>query len=197
MKHIVITIGCEYGSGGPEIGKAIAESFGIEFYDRDLVDKVVEQMSVDRELVEKADNASPVRYSFDTKFGPKYADLTGKLIYNQFEVIHKLADKSSCVFIGRCSDYILKDRTDCLNIFVYAPLEFRIKHVMEKENLTRQEAESKVKYYDEMEHARYKYTTGTHRGDRHNRHILIDSSLLGLDKTVKFLSQLIELRFEN
>ncbi len=197
MKHIVITVGCEYGSGGPEIGKAIAENFGIEYYDRDLVDKVVEKIGIERELVEKVDEGNNVKHSFDTKFGPRYANLTNVVIHNQFEVIHKLAEQSSCVIIGRCSDYILKDRTDCLNIFVYAPTEKRIKTIMEQNQISEKEAAEMVKYYDELHHSRYKYMTGTYRGDRHNRHIMIDSSVLGWDKTVKYLSQMIELRFED
>ena len=99
MKHKVITIGCEYGAGGPEIGKRIAQALGIEFYDRDLVDKVVEQIGVDRDLVKKADAGSNVLYSFETQYGPRYANLTNRVIYNQFEVIQKFAEKSSCVII--------------------------------------------------------------------------------------------------
>ena len=157
MKHMVITIGCEYGSGGPEIGKAIADYLGIEYYDRDLVDKVVEQIGVDRKLVEKADTENNVKYEFDTKFGPRYANLTNRVIYNQFEVIQKFAEKSSCVIIGRCSDYILKDRDDCLNIFIYAPEKVRIQSIMEKNNVSSKEAEEMMKYNDEMLHTRYKY----------------------------------------
>lgn len=197
MKHMVITIGCEYGSGGPEIGKAIADYLGIEYYDRDLVDKVVEQIGVDRKLVEKADTENNVKYEFDTKFGPRYANLTSRVIYNQFEVIQKFAEKSSCVIIGRCSDYILKDRDDCLNIFIYAPEKVRIQSIMEKNNVSSKEAEEMMKYNDEMLHTRYKYMTGTYRGDRRNRHMMIDSSLLGWDKTAKYILQLIELKFSN
>ena len=197
MKHMVITIGCEYGSGGPEIGKAIADYLGIEYYDRDLVDKVVEQIGVDRELVEKADTENNVKYEFDTKFGPRYANLTNRVIYNQFEVIQKFAEKSSCVIIGRCSDYILKDRKDCLNIFIYAPEKVRIQSIMEKNDVSEKEAEEMMKYNDEMLHTRYKYMTGTYRGDRKNRHMMIDSSVLGWDKTAKYILQLIELKFSN
>lgn len=197
MKHMVITIGCEYGSGGPEIGEAIADYLGIEYYDRDLVDKVVEQIGVDRELVEKADTENNVKYEFDTKFGPRYANLTNRVIYNQFEVIQKFAEKSSCVIIGRCSDYILRDRKDCLNIFIYAPEKVRIQSIMEKNNVSEKEAEEMMKYNDEMLHTRYKYMTGTYRGDRKNRHMMIDSSVLGWDKTAKYILQLIELKFSN
>lgn len=197
MKHFVITIGCEYGSGGPEIGKAIAEALGIEYYNRDLVDKVVDQIGVDRELVAKADSGDSVMYQFETKLGPRYANLTNRVIYTQFEVIKKFAEKSSCVIIGRCSDYILKERKDTLNIFIYAPFEVRVKSIMEQRQISKKKAAELVKADDEAMHARYKYMTGTYRGDRHNRDILIDSSILGWDKTVKYLLQLIDLRFED
>ena len=195
MKHIVITIGCEYGSGGPEIGKAIAEALGIEFYDRDLVDKVVEKIGVEKELVERADNENNVKYSFDTKFGPKYANLTNRVIYNQFDVITKLAEQSSCVIIGRCSDFVLRDRKDTLNLFIYAPEDVRIKSVMEKNGVSAKEAAEMVKYHDERLHSRYNYMTGTYRGDRRNRHLMIDSSVLGWDDTVRYLLEFIELKF--
>lgn len=81
MKHVVITIGCECGSGGPEIGKTIAKSLGIKYYDRDLVDKVVEKIGVRRELVEEADTKSNVKYEYDTKYGPRYANLSNRVIY--------------------------------------------------------------------------------------------------------------------
>lgn len=195
MKHFVVTIGCEYGSGGPDIGKRIAESLGIEYYDRDLVDKVVEKIGVDRSLVEKADTGEQVKYEFDTRLGPRYANLTNRVIYTQFEVIQKFAEKSSCVIIGRCSNYILKDRTDCLNIFIYAPEEERIRHIMEQKQVSRQEAAELVKYNDEMLHARYEYMTGKKRGGRELRHMMIDSSVLGLEKTAKYILQLIDLTF--
>lgn len=197
MKHMVITIGCEYGSGGPEIGKAIAERLGIEYYNRDLVDQVVEQIGVERDLVAKADEGNNVMYSFETNYGRRYANLTNRVIYTQFEVIQKFAEQSSCVIIGRCSDYILRERDDVLNIFIYAPEEIRVKSVMEQEHISARRARDLIKTNDEMMHTRYKYMTGTYRGDRHNRHMLIDSSVLGWAKTVDYIMQMIDLRFED
>lgn len=196
MKHMVITIGCEYGSGGPEIGKAIAEALGIEYYDRDLVDQVVDQLGVERDLVEKADTENNVRYSFDTTYGRRYANLTNRVIYTQFEVVQKFAEQSSCVIIGRCSDYILRDRDDVLNIFIYAPEDIRVKSIMEQKHISEKKAREEMKANDEMMHTRYKYMTGTYRGDRNNRHMLIDSSVLGWSKTVDYIMQMIDLRFE-
>ena len=192
MKHFVVTVGCEYASGGIEIGKMIAKSLGVEYYDRDLIDKVVEQIGVDRELVEKADSGENVKYEFDTNFGPRYANLTNRVIYEQFEVINKFAEKSSCVIIGRCSNYILKDRKDCLNVFIYAPFEKRVEYVMEKKGVSYDEAAELVKYNDRMLSSRYNYMTNCSMRD-----MMIDSSVLGLEKTAKYILQMIDLRFEN
>ncbi|WP_104804698.1 cytidylate kinase-like family protein [Blautia marasmi] len=195
MKHMVITIGCEYGAGGPEIGKRISDVLGIKYYDRDLVDQVVEQIGVDKELVQRADAGSNVLYSFETQYGPRFANLTNRVIFNQFEVIKKLAENASCVLIGRCSNYILKERRDCLNFFVYAPEEVRIQSVMEREKVSRKQADELVKYHDEMLHARYKYMTGSYRGDRKGRHMMIDSSVLGREMTARYMLQMVDLRF--
>ncbi|MBS7222846.1 AAA family ATPase [Megasphaera sp.] len=195
MKHFVITVGCEFGSGGPEIGKMLAKSLGIEYYDRDLVDKVVEKIGVEKHLVEEADNKNFVPYGIETSLGTRYANLSNKVIYTQFDVIRKMA-KSSCVIIGRCSDYILKGQDDVVNVFVYAPTEVRIKTIMEKMNLSERHAAEVIRDYDNALHRRYKYITGTYRGDRHNRHLLVDSSVLGWEKTAKFIKSFVEMCFE-
>lgn len=195
MKHFVITVGCEFGSGGPEIGKMLAKSLGIEYYDRDLVDKVVEKIGVEKHLVEEADNKNFVPYGIETSLGTRYANLSNKVIYTQFDVIRKMA-KSSCVIIGRCSDYILKGQDDVVNVFVYAPTEVRIKTIMEKMNLSERHAAEVIRDYNNALHRRYKYITGTYRGDRHNRHLLVDSSVLGWEKTAKFIKSFVEMRFE-
>ena len=196
MKHFVITVGCEFGSGGPEIGKMLAKSLGIEYYDRDLVDKVVEKIGVEKHLVEEADNKNFVPYGIETSLGTRYANLSNKVIYTQFDVIRKMA-KTSCIIIGRCSDYILKGQDDVVNVFVYAPTEVRIKTIMEKMNLSERHAAEVIRDYDNALHRRYKYITGTYRGDRHNRHLLVDSSVLGWEKTAKFIKSFVEMRVED
>lgn len=195
MKHFVVTIGCEYGSGGPEIGKMLAKSLGIEYYNRDLVDKVVEKIGIDKSLVEQADNKNFVPFGINTSLGTRYANLSNKVIYTQFEVVRKMA-KHSCVIIGRCSDYILRNQPDVVNVFVYAPSDVRVHTVMEQMNLSERHAAELIREYDNMLHRRYKYITGTYRGDRHNRHLLVDSSVLGWERTAKFIQSFVEMRFE-
>ena len=107
----------------------VAEYFGIEYYDRDLVDKVVQEIGVDKGLVEEADTRIGVRYAFDTSYGVRYANLSNRVIDAQFQAIHEFA-KNSCVIVGRSSDYILKDSSDVMNVFIYAPKEDEIASVM-------------------------------------------------------------------
>lgn len=195
MKHFVVTIGGEYGAGGPDIGKMMAETMGVDYYDRDLVDSVVAQIGVDRELVSAADNKNFVPFGIETTLGTRYANLSNKVIYTQFEVIKKMA-QSSCIIIGRCSDYILRDTPDVVNIFVYAPEEARIAHIQEARNVSRTKAQELIRQADKALHDRYTYITGTYRGDRHNRHLLIDSSVLGWQRSAKLIQAFVEMRFE-
>lgn len=191
--HYIITIGCEYGAGGPQIGRMLADALNIEYYDRDLVDKVVNQLGVDRGLVEQADQKTNVQYAFETSLGPRYANLSNRVIFTQNEVINDLANKSSCVIIGRSANYLLRDRDDVLDIFIYAPKDVRVESIMEQDKVDKKKAQEIVEYNDEMNHSRHKYITGTHRGDRHGRDILIDSSMLGWEHTAKYLLMLVEM----
>ena len=95
------------------------------------------------------------------------------------------------MIIGRCADYILRDKKNVLNVFIYAPLEDRIQRTMEYVGCDREAAVKIIEENDEMYHARYMQITGTFRGDRHNRHILIDSSLLGIAGTAKYIEKLV------
>ena len=197
MKHIVISVGCEYGSGGPAVGKLLADHLGIEYYDRDLIDQIIERTGVSQKLLDMADAGIDVKgVSTGRKAagGPtKYTNLTDRMVYIQTQVVKKLAERSSCVIIGRCADYILRDRGDCLNVFIYAPEEVRIKTVCEFKGCTEEAARKLIEENDRMNHARYKQMTGTYRGDRHNRHLLIDSSLLGVEDTAKYIEVLAQM----
>ena len=110
--------------------------------------------------------------------------------------IRKLAQKDSCVIIGRSADYILQDRDDVLRIFIYSPNETRIKNVMESHNLSETDARILIQEKDKRYHMRHKTLTGSNRGDRHNRDMLIDSSRLGIDGTAEFIVQLAKKVFQ-
>lgn len=196
-RHFVITVGCEYGSGAPQIAKMIADRLGIEYYNRDLVDKVVAQIGVDKGLVEEADTKIGVRYAFDTSYGVRYANLSNRVIDAQFQAINDFANRSSCVIVGRSSDYILRNRDDVLNVFIYAPQEDEIAAVMKEKGIKNmRKAKEEWESVDKAQHARHEYITGKKRGDRHTRDMLINSSILGWDETADMIIDMIDRKFE-
>lgn len=199
MQDFILTIGCEYGSGGPDIAKMIAKDLGYPCYDRAIIDRIIEETGLSKEMAEKLEAGVEVRGRSqvlqNTASPSKYSILTDRVVYLQTQIIRKLADRGPCVIVGRCSDYVLRDRTDVLNAFVYAPEAERLKHIMDVLKVSEEAARVLIDKNDKQLHARYKQMTGTYRGDRHNRHILIDSSVLGFEKTAKFIEAFAKQKF--
>ena len=191
MSHLVITIGCEYGAKGNQIGRKIAEDLGFQFYDRNIVDAIIHEVGIPGEIMEKVEEGVTIvgkgaegeeRGEFS-----QYADLTKRAIHVQKTIIRKLSDRESCVIIGRSADYILKEHKPILRVFIYSPDEVRIKNVMESHKVSEKEAKQIILETDKRYHKRHMALTG---GDRHNRDILIDSSLLGVDGTARLIETL-------
>ena len=200
MGHLVITIGCEYGAKGNAIGRKIAEDLGIKFYDRDLVDQIIEEVGIPKDIMNRVEEGGTagkgaegdVRGSFS-----KYADLTERAIHVQKQIIRKLAEKEACVIIGRSADYILKDSKDIklLRAFIYAPDEIRIQNIMKSHSLSESDAKILLLEKDKRYHKRHLALTGSNRGDRHNRDILINSAFLGVEGTAEYLEELIQKKY--
>lgn len=200
MQHFVITIGCEYGAKGNAIGKKIAKDLGIPVYDRETVDAIINEVGISQDIMDKVESGLTIagkgvegqeRGSFS-----KLSDLTDRAIHVQKQIIRKLAARESCVFIGRSADYILKDLHQLLCIFIYSPDEVRIKNVMESHNLSEQDAKLLISEKDKRYHVRHLAFTGSNRGDRHNRNMLIDSSMLGVDGTAEYIEILAKKVFD-
>ena len=200
MAHLVITIGCEYGAKGNQIGRKVADDLGIKFYDREMVDEIIREVGIPKEIMEKVEEGvtiagkgaeGDVMGSFS-----KYADLTKRAIHVQKTIIRKLSARESCVIIGRSADYILKEQKPILRIFIYAPNDVRVKNVMESHNLSEDDAKLLILEKDKRYHKRHMALTGSNRGDRHNRDILINSDLLGVDKTAQLIEEVAREVFE-
>jgi cytidylate kinase len=199
--HFVITIGCEYGAKGNAISQKIAKDLGIPVYDRDTVDEIIDEVGIPQDIMDKVEAGITIagkgvegqeRGSFS-----KLSDLTDRAIHVQKQIIKKLASRESCVFIGRSADYILKDEEDnMLKVFIYSPLDVRIKNICESHNLSEADAKLLISEKERRFHVRHMAFTGSNRGDRHNRDILIDSSLLGVDGTAEYLEILAKKLFE-
>lgn len=201
MKDLVITIGCEYGALGNAIGRKVAEDLGIKFYNRDLVDEIIKEVGIPNDIMDRVEEGGSiagkgaegdVRGSFS-----KYADLTDRAIHVQKQIIRKLAKKGSCVIIGRSADYILKDveGINLVRAFIYAPDEVRVQNIMSSHNLSEKDATFFIKEKDKRYHKRHMALTGSNRGDRHNRDILINSSFLGVEGTAAYLEELIKRKY--
>ncbi len=196
MEQYVVTVGCEYGCGGSAVGRALARNLEIAYYDRTLIDKIIEETGVSHDLMEMADAGKDIKGKRENASGPaglpKYKNLTDRVVYIQKEVVKKLAARSSCVIIGRCSDYILRNNPRCVNVFIYAPDEIRVSNVMKELKVDEEKAKELIRENDQMLHARYKQMTGSNRGARHNRHMLIDSSVLGIEGTAEYIEEFVK-----
>lgn len=183
MKHVVITIGRQYGSGGRLIGKKLAEELGIKFYDKELIEKVASEGHFSKELVEKNDE-KPNGFINTLYISQSYSlPLNQQVFLAQFNVIREIASKESCVIIGRCADYILEDRKDVINIFIHAPQEKRIERVVKYYGVEESKALETIKKVDKSRSKYYNYFTDKEWGQSKGYNISIDSSI-GVDETV-------------
>ena len=207
MNQVVITIARQYGSGGRTIGEELAKKLGISYYDKDIIRMASEESGIHEQLFGRADENVSTKQRFFAKSGiykgelipPQSKDFTSdeNLFNYQAKVIRQLAETESCVIIGRSADYILKDsdKINLLRAFIYAPDDVRIHNIMESHNLTEKDARILLLEKDKRYHKRHLALTGSNRGDRHNRNILIDSSYLGIEGTADYIEELVRRKF--
>ena len=196
MKHLVITIGCEYGAKGNAIGKKIAQDLGIKFYDRDLVDEIIKEVGIPTDIMDRVEEGGTiagkgaqgdVRGSFS-----KYADLTDRAIHVQKQIIRKLAQKEACVIIGRSADYILKDDPDAYHIFVCGNEAEKIARTQKLFDLSEKEARNMNQDMDKKRRLHYEYYTDRKWGDFKNHCMILNTSILGLERCIQYIVELIE-----
>ena len=197
MAKRIITISREFGSGGRFIGEEVAKKLGIAYYDKDIIGRIAEQSGFAPEYIQENAELSPKKGLFAYALAGR--DITGRSVEDmvheaQRKVILELAEKAPCVIIGRNADYILKDTQDInlLRVFIYAPDEVRVSNVMKELKVDEEKAKELIRENDQMLHARYKQMTGSNRGARHNRHMLIDSSVLGVEGTAEYIEEFVK-----
>lgn len=201
MSIKVITISREFGSGGRTIAKAVAERLNIPFYDKELVDKIAIETGFAPEYVAEESEYSRSRSFFSYVFaatGPggdgKFSGISNadRLWIEQYKIITQLAEEGPCVFLGRCSDYILRERDDCLNVFIHAPKYVRADRIVESYGDT---SSNPLRHIDEMDTKRrihYKHFTDRVWGAAQNYHMSLDSSLLGIDFCVDLIVDVVK-----
>lgn len=186
MANRVITISRQYGSGGREVGQKLADAMGVEFYDNKLLEVAAGNSGIHKSHFEENDEkrSNSFLYLLSTTYGQGGVPFDDALFFAQLEAIRKIASEESCVIIGRCADYALRDFTKVLNVFISAPLELRVKRAIEVYNIAEKHAEDYVKRIDKQRTSYYNYYTDKRWGQPQNYQICLDSSALGIDGTV-------------
>ena len=202
-EHYVINLGRQLGSGGKEIGEKLAHDLGIAFYDKELINLASKESGLCREFFEKADEKASqgilgglvgARFPFITEGTFSYNSYLSNdsLFKIQSDVIRNLAEKQSCLFVGRCADYILRDHPRCANVFISATPAARIERLMKLHNISAEEAEELMEKADKKRSSYYNYYSYNTWGAAATYHLCIDSSVLGIDGTVAFVKQFVK-----
>lgn len=192
MSKKIITIGRQFGSGGHLIGEKLAEKLGFSYYDRKLLDLAAEKSGMSHNAVRDADEkaASPWYYAAMVQSGaPSGMLCTNDTIFNiESDIIKEIARTEDAVIVGRCSDYILRN-ADCelLSVFIYAPLEARIKRTMERDKISESEAAAKIKRHDKQRRLYYDFYTDKKWASHSSYNINLDSERFGIDKSVDII----------
>ncbi len=190
MSHRIITISRELGCDGTTIGKKVAEKLGINCYDKEILDKIVEETGFSKDYVKEAGEYTHSILSaiFASRTnGPTNQDVIWSL---QSNLILELAENESCVIVGRCADYILREHHDCIKVFIHANMDVREKRIAEKYGETKKSPKQRLKEKDKQRAAYYRFYTKTKWGQAQNYHITLDSGKLGIDKCVDIISEL-------
>ena len=193
MKNI-LTVSREYGSGGYEVGRRVAEALNYRFYDKELIAELAEKTMMPESFITAAEDA-PIRRNIFHEVFPVLARTANEdadyIFREQGKFIVQLVEGGNCVIAGRRADYYLKDHLNALHVFFYADMDFKIARICETEKCTEEEAVRLIRETDKRRKTSYEYVTGRTWGDMHNYDRLICTSSLGLDKCVDELLTLL------
>lgn len=204
MKQI-ITISREFGSGGRTVGKRVAELLDIPYYDKELVKRVAVETGFDEKFIEQqGEYASPWKSLFAYAFAGAGArqpmnGLTAEdfLWAMQCKVILDLAEKGPCVIVGRCADYILRERADCLNVFIHADIPFRADRIVRQYGEADKEPEKRLEDKDKRRKAYYKHYTGNDWGMYTNYDLCLNTGIVGIERATRFIADVARQPGEN
>ena len=195
MEKKVIAISREFGSGGRTIGRLVAERLGIGFYDRDIIKKVVKESGLTEKYVEQygefAPSADRFAYSFVGLEDENHSPIM-QLWRAKKKVIRELADDESCVIVGACADYILKDRKDLLTVFLYADEETKEQRIREIYGQVELKLKNRVHDMDTRRSINYQYFTGREWGKAQNYDMALNRGTLGIDKCVELIVEAVK-----
>lgn len=201
--NTVITIGRQYGSGGRELGQILAKNLGFEFYDEELVTMAAEKNKMHKDILRAVDEKATksLLYTLVTGSDLRFFNtsmqyempINDKLFITQSEIIKNLADKSSCVIVGRCADYVLRDSAQkCLHLFIHADLEHRIQRICQKYDLTPEKAKDKINKVQKSRKTYYNYYSNREWGNVANYDLCVNTGTLGLQKAAEVIEEFVK-----
>ena len=198
MNHTIITIGRQFGSGGHEVGNRLSERLDIPLYDHTLIHMAAQELRISNEDATRVDEtvlgrflsayaAGSVEYRAFVTSDESGRPLTDRVYERQSAIIRKLADQGPGIFVGRCADYVLGDISNCINAYIYAYKEDRIRRIMKLYNLDEKKAIDRIKKTDRERRVYYESRTGREWGSIEANSMMFNVSLLGIDGTVDAL----------
>ena len=192
MTKRIITISREFGSGGRFIGEEVAKKLGVAYYDKDIIGKIAEQSGLSPEYIQENAELSPKKGLFAYAFSGR--DITGKsvgdMVYEaQRKIIMEIAEKESCVIIGRNADFILKDRNDVLNVFIHGDMPEKTQRIIDLYNVEEKEAVKMMADTDKRRMTNYSFYTEQKWGKASNYTLCLNSSQLGYARCEKIIME--------
>lgn len=199
-QKFVITIGRERGSGGRMVGKELARRFNIHYYDREILACASKELDVDEAYLSSIDersmnfmqNVFPVAYGGNS-LAFNYVTTEAELIGVQSRLICEFASTRSCIIVGRCADYLLRDNPSCIRIFLFSDMEDRIDHIADIYGVSKEEARKKIKKMDKDREKYYRSVTGMDWGDSRTYDLCLNTSLLGIQKSCDLIEQAVRI----
>ena len=204
MGKKIITISREYGSGGRQVGLTVAKKLGMEFYDKELIDAAAIEIGFPTEMIadreQRLTNSLLYNFAMGTLYGiayprePKVSELplTEQIYQAQKKAIEEAAKRGSCIFVGRCADYILKSRPDVLRVFIYADRDIRKRRAIEEYGEIEEYIDEFMYQTDKRRRIHYENYTNQKWGSRENYDLMLNSGDLGLDKCVELLCEAVK-----
>ena len=192
----IITISREFGSGGRKIAELTAQKLGYNYYDKEIINSAAEKSGLSKNIINEvgeyasSTNSLLFNLSVSNSLGGGNMSMYDHVFTAQTKVIKQYSDEGNCVILGRCADYILRDREDCLHVFIHADMESRIKRIVEEYKEDTASPEKLLKEKDKRRRVYYKNYTGQNWGDINNYHIVLDSGYIGIEECAEIIARL-------
>ncbi len=208
MKHpVIITIARQFGSGGHEIGRRLAEHLGIPCYDKELLSHAAQESGLSEEVLAYFDEKPTSSLLYTLSTGTYSMGASGLMNYSmpvnqqvfqaQFDAIRSLSEKGACVIVGRCADYVLQKYPYLVRVFIHADLDSRVARVAEHDNISPQEAKTRVNRSDKKRANYYNFYSGKKWGNAGYYDLCINTSSVSYENAVELIAQLAEMKFAN